>query len=56
MKKAIRPYSNINTTAYDFNIRDEISIVNDYLPSKDPDKYLRSLNSESTSELFNPKR
>jgi hypothetical protein len=40
LSTGIRPYSRLNTVAFDFNFGNEIALVNDRMGSRDPDVFL----------------
>lgn len=47
ISSAIRPYERLCTTAIDFNVNGEFAAYNDKIVSRDPDKFLQTLEEET---------
>ena len=45
--KIVRPYSSIQTSSLDFNLKEELAIVSEPHGINDPDEFLRNLNADT---------
>ncbi|CDW83462.1 wd repeat-containing protein 24 [Stylonychia lemnae] len=50
ISSTIRPYERLCTTAIDYNLLNELAIINDRIISRDPDVFLNTLDEESNIE------